>query len=62
MMYAELKRMPHSTNEKRRAYTERRKKHFQDYEFKRGLRRFYGITVEQYNELLEKQNQHRVRV
>ena len=56
IMYAELKRMPHSTNEKRRAYTERRREHFRQYEFKRGLKRFYGITVEQYNELLEKQN------
>jgi Recombination endonuclease VII len=54
-MYAELKQMPHSSNEKRRLYVASRKEHFAHYEFVRGLRRHYGITVEQYNEMFNRQ-------
>lgn len=36
----------------RQAYREKNPKKFKDYEFVRGLRRFYGMTVQQYNKML----------
>lgn len=43
-------------NKWRTEHREKNRKKFQDYEFKRGLRRNYGLTVDQYNELLIRQN------
>jgi hypothetical protein len=42
-------------NEWRRNKKAKNPKPFQDYEFKRGLRRHYGMTVEQYQQMLSDQ-------
>lgn len=49
-MYAELKR-----KEWRKRDKKKNPKKYADYEFKRGLRRNYNLTVEQYNKMLEQQ-------
>lgn len=53
-MYAELKRIPH-TKENRKLYVAKNREKFQQYEFSRGLRRNYGITVETYNTMFSNQ-------
>ena len=43
-------------NQWRREYKKKKPRAYQDYEFARGLKRFYGITVEQYLKMLHDQN------
>lgn len=46
--------MPH-TKENRKLYVVKNREKLQQYEFARGLRRNYGITVEQYNTMFATQ-------
>ncbi len=46
----------HCLNEWRRQKKAENPEPFREYEFKRGLRRNYGMTVEQYREILNSQN------